>query len=163
MVAHAQLITAELRAGLRRPRGMKSLALALLCFLPLTAPAADDGRINYLESEVRNLQREISSLSRRLDQLDSRPDAPSRQPLPGRAASAPKSETWIDAGKWQRVRPGMSELEVVSLLGPPTSMREQDGARVLFYALEIGGSGFLGGSVRFRERAVTEVQTPVLQ
>ena len=52
---------------------------------------------------------------------------------------------------------------VVSLLGPPTSMREESGARVLFYALEIGTSGFLGGSVTFRNRAVAEVKTPVLQ
>jgi hypothetical protein len=57
----------------------------------------------------------------------------------------------------------MSELEVITLLGPPTSLREQDGDRVLLYALEIGASGFLGGSVKLRDRAVTEVREPVLQ
>jgi hypothetical protein len=29
--------------------------------------------------------------------------------------------------------------------------------------MEIGDSGFLGGSVRLRERAVTEVRQPLLQ
>jgi len=57
----------------------------------------------------------------------------------------------------------MSELEVIELLGAPTSMREEGDARVLLYAMEIGDSGFLGGSVTLRERVVTEVRQPVLQ
>ncbi len=77
-------------------------------------------------------------------------------------APAPSSDAWIDAAKWKKVRVGMSELEVVGLLGAPTSMREVDGARVLFYALEIGASGFLGGSVKLRDRVVSEVLTPAL-
>jgi len=145
---------------------MRRFALAFLCFAPLAASAADDGRINYLESEVRNLQRQVSSLSRRLDQLDSRPAAPIMPPPAPSSrspAARPTSDAWLDAAKWRKVRPGMSELEVISLLGPPTSVREEDGARVLLYALEIGASGFLGGSVKMRERAVTEVLTPTLQ
>ena len=81
------------------------------------------------------------------------------------AASPPAatSDEWIDAAKWARVKPGMSELEAITLLGPPTSMREENGARVLYYALEIGASGFLGGSVTLRDRVVSEVRTPQLQ
>jgi hypothetical protein len=137
------------------------IALLLAC-LPLPAFAADDGRVSYLEQEVRNLQRQVSALNRRVDDL-TRPRAtsPSR-PDTARAPSADPTG-WLDVEKWRKVEPGMSELEVVSLLGPPTSMRDVDGARVLFYALELGSSGFLGGSVRFRDRAVSEVQTPVLQ
>jgi hypothetical protein len=71
--------------------------------------------------------------------------------------------TWVDAAKWRQVRPGMSELQVVALLGPPTSMRAEGDAWVLLYALEIGTTHFLGGSVRLRERAVTEVRAPALQ
>jgi hypothetical protein len=57
----------------------------------------------------------------------------------------------------------MSELEVISLLGPPTSMRTTDGQRVLLYAMEIGASGFLSGRVNMRDRVVLEVQSPVLR
>ena len=139
-------------------------SLALLVFaMPLAAQAADDSRVSFLEQEVRNLQRTVSALTRRVDQLDSRPASPvarASRPAAGRAAS--QSDAWVDAAKWRKIRAGMSELEVVALLGPPTSMREDAGARVLLYALEISG-GFLGGSVKFRERAVSEVQAPVLQ
>jgi hypothetical protein len=57
----------------------------------------------------------------------------------------------------------MSELEVISALGPPTSMREESGASLLLYALEIGSQSFLGGSVKLRNRAVIEVNQPTLQ
>ena len=57
----------------------------------------------------------------------------------------------------------MSELEVIDLLGAPTSMRAEGDARVLLYALEIGASGFLGGSVTLRDRTVAEVRPPTLQ
>ena len=83
----------------------------------------------------------------------------------GSAASPAHADPqrWIDGAKWRRLQPGMSELEVIELLGAPTSMREEGGARVLLYALEIGTSGFLGGSVTLRDRVVSEVRQPALQ
>jgi hypothetical protein len=147
---------------------MARLLLALL-ILPLTASAADDTRISFLEQEVRNLQRQVQALSRQVDELRTRPDRlePQLSPTTGAAlsgaASAANLPRWVDASLWRRLRPGMSELEVISSLGPPTSMREEGGANVLLYAMEIGASGFLGGSVKLRERAVIEVRQPVLQ
>jgi hypothetical protein len=70
---------------------------------------------------------------------------------------------WVDPALWKRLRTGMSELDVISTLGPPTSMRDEDGARVLFYAMEIGPADFLGGSVKLRDRSVVEVRQPSLQ
>ena len=130
--------------------------------MPLAANAADDGRVNFLEQEVRRLHQQVMAMSRRIDHLE-RSALPTPGAQPRAEAHAPSSDAWIDAGKWKKLRTGMSELEVVSLLGPPTSMREVDGARVLFYALEIGTSGFLGGSVAFRDRVVAGVQQPALQ
>jgi hypothetical protein len=140
----------------------RSILLVLL-FMPLAAHSADDGRVRYLEQEVRNLQRQVSTLSRRVDEL-SRPATPAvrNPPLPA-ARETVASDRWLDAAKWRQLRPGLGELEVIDLLGPPTSMRESAGGRVLFYALEIGSSGFLGGSVTLRDRVVAEVQAPVLQ
>jgi hypothetical protein len=142
---------------------MSRVFLLLLAALPVTATAADEGRFSYLEQEVRNLQRQVQRLSRQVDELSrpARAGATVKAPQPG--APAGGSDEWIDAAKWARVKPGMSELEAMTLLGPPTSMREENGARVLFYALEIGASGFLGGSVTLRDRLVTEVRTPQLQ
>ncbi len=145
----------------------KFVSLPLL-FLGLGFPAfgaspVDSGRISFLEQEVRNLQRQILVLNRQVDELRMRPDriAPAEKPAGGRVIE--DSSQWLDAAKWRQLRNGMSELEVIGMLGPPTSMREENGARVLYYALEIGASGYLGGSVTMRDRTVVEVRQPTLQ
>jgi len=136
----------------------------LLGFLPLSASAADEQRISFLEQEVRNLQRQVQALSRQIDELRTRPD---RLASPGidlkQDVPASTLPGWVDAAKWKRLRTGMSEIEVIATLGAPNSMREENGARVLLYAMEIGPSGFLGGSVMLRDHKVVEVLQPTLR
>jgi hypothetical protein len=137
--------------------------LLFLILVPCAASAADEGRISFLEQEVRNLQRQVLQLSRQVDELRTRPGRVTPPVAPASGGTAADPSPWLDAAKWRKLRPGMSELEVVSTLGPPTSMREEGGARTLYYALEIGSSGFLGGSVMMHDRVVVEVRQPVLQ
>jgi hypothetical protein len=147
----------------------RSLVTTLFLCGPVALPAADDLRVMQLEQDVRNLRREVQLLTQQLAALQAQPVPPA-----GRSPSLPPSTTgsadgglvataWVDASKWERLRPGMAELEVIGLLGPPTSMRAQGDERVLLYALEIGTSGFLGGSVTLRDRSVAAVQKPVLR
>jgi hypothetical protein len=142
---------------------MARILVVLLALMPLTASAADEQRISFLEQEVRNLQRQVQMLSRQLDELRTRPDRPTAQTPAAAVVPASGSDQWIDAARWRQVRRGMNELEVIDQLGPPTSMRTEGDARVLLYAREIGASGFLGGSVTLRDRTVTEVRPPTLQ
>lgn len=146
-------------------RALAVLAVSLAMSLAFSwATAADDFKVIKLEQDVRNLERQVQTLARQLDDLKSQLSRSGDRPVvmtspsPGSAGGA-----WLDASKWQRLKPGMSELEVITLLGPPSSMREENGARVLLYAMEIGSSGFLSGSVSLRDRAVVEVQKPVLK
>ena len=142
---------------------MRTRAGVFLVFAAFAAQAADDPRLSFLEQEVRNLHRQVDQLSRQVDDLRNRPDRP-KAPSAAPMKSAPVTPTqWVDAALWKRVRPGMSELEVVAILGAPTTMRDDDGARTLLYALEIGNSGYLGGSVILRDRQVVEVRQPTLQ
>jgi hypothetical protein len=139
--------------------------LLLLC-LPAMALAADDARVTRLEQDVRTLRIELQTLSRQIEQLRlqaTRPDMDGRPPPPALDLDTPTAPAWLDAAKWQRLRPGMSELEVITALGPPSTIRELSGTRELLYAMEIGSSAFLGGSVRLRDRAVIEVRTPTLK
>jgi hypothetical protein len=145
---------------------MKIPAIVVL-LIAGSAHAADDPRVSFLEQEVRNLHRQVDQLSRQVDRLTTRPDRPRTSSTtagtPAGHAAAPDSMQWVDAARWKQLQPGMSELDVIGTLGPPTSMRTEDSARVLLYALEIGSSGFLGGSVVLRDRAVVEVRPPTLQ
>ena len=142
---------------------MRHAALALL----LAAPAwsADDIRVLKLEQDVRNLEREVRELSREIDALRLQLTGSSGDRLRRRPAQEPPASgaAWLDPENWRRVRPGMSEGEVVDLLGTPTSTRTEEGARVMLYAMEIGPSGLLGGRVTLRDGMVTEVSEPGLK
>lgn len=136
--------------------------------LSFSAVAADDDtyRLMKVEQDVRNLEREVQTLTRQLDELRQQQSRAGDRSSSARSSSAPaaaSSTAWLEASRWDRVRKGMSELEVIGILGPPSSMRQDGDTRVLLYAMEIGASGFLGGSVEFRERAVTAINKPVLK
>ena len=151
---------------MRNVTGLAMRWAFLFLFVPLAASAADEGRISFLEQEVRNLQRQVQILTRQVDEMRTRPDRPAPAvTVQGESSARSEAELprWVDAKRWRQIRPGMSELEVIGVLGPPSSMREENGARVLLYAMEIGSSGFLGGSVEFRDRAVTAVNKPELR
>lgn len=145
----------------------------MLLASPLLACAQDSAQVARLEQEVRQLQREVVVLSQLVTQLRAQADRPATVAAP--ALVSPPARTppqlnvdaaqarWLDAQRWRRLRAGMSELEVIGELGPATSMRGDDSERVLFYALEIGASGFLAGSVTLRDRVVAEIETPHLK
>jgi len=137
-------------------------AAVLLSLLPVFAAQADDLRVMKLEQDVRNLERTVQELSRQIGDLKLQLAMARGELRPG-ALPRVRATTWLDSSNWARVRFGMSESEVVQILGPPTSAREEKSARVLFYAMEIGNDGILGGSVTFRDGRVAEVAVPQLR
>jgi hypothetical protein len=149
---------------------MRNLLLALIA-VPLLGQGAwaqDDAtyRLMKLEQDVRNLERQVQTLTRQLDELKQQSARAGDRSTSGNRSSAPaaaSSTAWLEAARWDRVRSGMSELEVINILGPPTSLRQEGEARVLLYAMEIGAANFLGGSVEFRDKAVSEVRKPTLK
>ncbi|MFL6577933.1 MAG: hypothetical protein ACJ8MR_15025 [Povalibacter sp.] len=144
------------------------IAICALLLLASTAVSADDFKVIKLEQDVRNLEREVQELSRQLADLQQRTARDGiRVPesVPRKDGVQPTGTAWLSAEHWKQIRTGMSELEVISLLGPPTSLRgpADSGERTLMYAMEIGSSGFLSGSVRLEQRKVAEVQLPTLK
>jgi hypothetical protein len=136
--------------------------IALLLLTPFVA-TADDLRIAQMEQEIRDLKRNVQTLTRQVEELRRLQAMPGVRRLPSSPNASALSTDWVDLSKWNHLRPGMSEMEVLSSLGPPTTMRDENGAKVLRYALEISSGGFLSGSVTLRDRVVVEVRKPVLQ
>ena len=147
---------------------MRGIALVLLC-LGAEACAADDFKVIRLEQQVLELERKVDELSRDLASLQQRNGmataAKVSDPRPATNDGATDAIKWLSVAKWKRVHVGMSELDVIDALGPPTTLRGSSvaGASTLFYALELGPGAFLSGSVRFEKRAVVEVDPPVLR
>ena len=143
----------------------RALLMMVLAAAAHNALAADDLKVSQLEQDVRDLQRQVQALSRQIEMQRAQP-APARETIRQQSAAASAAggvPAWVDAAKWSKLQPGMSELEVVTLLGPPTSMRPEAGQRLLMYALEIGASGFLSGSIALRNGQVVTIRKPTLQ
>src|SRR5438034_9453869 len=70
---------------------------------------------------------------------------------------------WKVPLNWDKVRYGMSERQVISILGQPTSVEEpiRGGLRTLFYRGEVGSSGFVSGNVQLSDDRVYLVNKPV--
>lgn len=142
------------------------LMALLLIAAAHSVAAQDDYKVIKLEQDVRNLERQVQQLSRQLSdaqrqiaQLGGRPVARTERAEPPVNTSTP----WLDVENWDRLREGMTELQVIELLGPPTSMRAEGEVRTLFYAMEIGSNGFLSGAVRLEGRKVEDVEKPTLR
>jgi hypothetical protein len=143
-------------------------ALIAVSLLGPSAHAQDDAnyRVMKLEQDVRNLERQVQTLTRQLDELKQQAARAGDRSVPGARSSTTatiSSTAWVEAARWDRVRAGMSELELINILGPPTSMRQEGDARVLLYAMEIGSTNFLGGSVELRDKAVSAINKPTLK
>jgi hypothetical protein len=142
-------------------------AIIAMLVLPAAAwSAADDYKVIKLEQDVRRLEQQVRDLSREIADLRRQTAAPPLSTPRDQEKPAPSSSpAWLQAKNWQRLRVGMTELEVIEALGPPTSTRlGADGAqRILFYALEIDTGSFLGGNIELRDRRVVEINTPVLK
>lgn len=141
----------------------KLIVLAICLIFSSSLLAADSNRIIRLEQDMRNLERQVNTLEREVRELRQR--LRSARSDTGVIDDEPVSvsDAWLSLERWNAVKLGSSEMEVIEALGPPTSMRVKDGSRVLVYAMEIGSSGFLSGSITLRNREVTEINTPVLR
>jgi len=146
---------------------MRGICGGLLLALCLPCMAADDFKVIKLEQDVIELERRVEELSRQVAQLQQRNAAAATRPETPveRPAVTAGSTPWLSAANWGRVRPGMSEFEVIDILGPPSSVRgaPDSESRALIYAMEIGSSAFLSGRVELKDRRVVEVQVPALR
>ena len=143
-------------------------SLLVICALAFagSASAQEDYRVMKLEQDVRTLERQVQSLERLVSGLERsrRADPTVRLSSDRAAAPAEDDQAWLKASAWNRVRTGMTELEVIEILGKPTALRpDASNRRALVFTLEIGTTSFLTGSVSFADGKAVDVQKPTLR
>jgi hypothetical protein len=156
-----------------KPEGLTTMwrvtIATLLTALGVTATAQDALRIQELRQEINELQRLVRDQSRRIDALERQISQAKIAPSPGvssRSASAapkPSSDKWLVPAAWERLRTGMTEQQVLDVLGYPTTARGTGASKTLFYTVQVGASGFLSGRVVIVDNVVQEIQKPVLR
>jgi hypothetical protein len=145
------------------------LALLVCAWCANAWAAGEELKISQLEQDVRELQRQTQQQARRIDTLEQQL-ARATINLPASSNNAANagdrgSAIWLSIANWDRVKPGMTELEVLKLIGPPTTLRKSPDGKTqsLLYALELGAGSFLSGVVTMADGRVQEVQKPALK
>jgi hypothetical protein len=152
---------------MRKPHaGLLVFSTVAALFIAPLSQAQDELRVRQLETEVMRLQREIDAQSYRIESLERsvRTGAPVA-PVAAMPRAADNSPAWLVTSNWERLRRGMKDVDVIAVLGRPTSVRtEADGkSHTLLYALEIGPNAVLAGNVRMGETGVAEINRPTLK
>lgn len=101
--------------------------------------ADQDKRIADLEKTVKMLQALL---------------VPVPKPIP-----AP-TPAWTSASNWNLIKAGMSEAQVVDLLGPATRVQSVTDSRTLFYEPDPRSSSTLSGSVTLKDDRVIAMSPP---
>lgn len=146
---------------------MRFVCAAWMVLFASSAGAAEDFRVMKLEQDMRNLERQVQSLQRQLSETRQqlrRSDPALDLPSTEGASSLDSERQWLSASAWSRLKAGMSELQVIEILGKPTALRpDSQGRRALLYTLELGSTGFLTGAISFHDGKAVEIQQPELK
>jgi hypothetical protein len=123
---------------------------------------------------VRQLERNFDLLKNTVVQQGSRIEALERE-LRGKSSASElnvstKAQTqtapsagqpWHDRNAWGRVKNGMSEAQVVSILGRPTSVETVGSYKTIVFRGPVSGAVSVTGNVKLQDDRVWQVNTPV--
>lgn len=127
----------------------------------ITAWADDSARIRQLEDDVKILKQSIVKQGNRINTLErqlSKTISPSNynNKLP---TEGDTSGGWHNLTNWQRITHGMSERQVISILGQSTSFTGLLPNRTIYYRGKVNGS-FVTGNIDFEDDRVMRVHIP---
>jgi len=131
--------------------------------LPLTAMAqARDPQIDELKKETAQLKVMIADQERRIAELEKMVKALQAVAAPVPAAIPSATPPWRRASNWILIKKGMSEAQVVEILGPPTSVDSSIDVRTLLYQPDSHFSSTLSVSVTLTDDRVTAAKPPAI-
>ena len=152
-------------------RAACALAFGVLAQSP--AVADDAARISRLETEIQQLRAQLDEQNRRIQRLEAELERRGGLPQPraqlepqprtgGRQSDTPVTsgpQPWHSASAWERIQPGMTEAEVVAVLGTPTAAESIGALKSLFYR-GLAGRAELSGHVNLKDGRVVAVSKP---
>lgn len=140
------------------------VGLMLLISAPAQSPPAEtaapneDPRVDALTKQTEELKREVADQARRIANLEAAVKALQTPPPP--APIPAPSPLWHSATNWNSIKPGMSEADVVQLLGPPSSVQSVEDTRKLFYNPDPHSTFTLSGTVTLMDDRVIAMMPP---
>ena len=134
--------------------------LGLLACSSLASAQTQDSRLDQLEEETARLKATVAEQGRRITELENTIKTlhailiPVPKPIP-----AP-TPAWQEPSGWTLLRPGMSEAQVVQILGQPTGVEAETDVRVLLYETGSSAVKTFKGTVTLIDDRVSAAQPP---
>ncbi|MGA3187679.1 MAG: hypothetical protein ABSF22_11285 [Bryobacteraceae bacterium] len=132
----------------------------LISLCAMAMAQTPDPRIDQLTKENAQLKRKIADQEERIAELEKAVKtlqaaaAPLPAPIPG------NTPPWHQAANWNQIKSGMSESQVVGILGPATSVDTSIDKRILLYTPDPHSTSTLNGSVTLVDDRVAAMTPP---
>jgi outer membrane protein assembly factor BamE (lipoprotein component of BamABCDE complex) len=139
-----------------------SLIASLLFLMSGLATAQTrDPRVDELTKEVTQLKSRIADQDARIAELEKAVKFLQSTAAPMPAPIPSVTPDWHRPSNWTQVKKGMSEAQVVEILGPPTSVDSSIDKRILLYTPDASSTSTLKGSVTLIDDRVAAMTPPV--
>jgi hypothetical protein len=145
----------------------RTLAICIVCLVystqvpqALTAQARDS-RVDKLVMDTEELKHTVADQDKRIAELEKTVkmlQAAAAPPVPTPIPSS--TPAWKAPSSWNLIKAGMSEAQVVGILGPPTNVQSVEDSRTLFYQPDSSSTSTLNGSVTLKDDRVTASSPP---
>ena len=150
-----------------------ALALTAIAFNPGPARADDAARIRNLESEIQRLRTQLDEQDRRIQRLEAELERRGGMAPPDWRTAPPAARATTRSGQaagplarhsseaWDRIAKGMTQEEVVKILGEPASVEATGNLKSLFYREAAADGGSVNGHVNLKDDRVVAIKKPV--
>ncbi len=141
-------------------RRMVNAVGLLLLMSSLVIAQNRDSRVDELIKETAQLKHQLAEQEVKIAELEKAVKllqstaAPLPTPIPA------ETPPWHRASNWTLIKSGMSEAQVVGILGPPVSVDSSIDKRILLYAPDANSTSTLKGSVTLIDDRVVAMTPP---
>jgi hypothetical protein len=125
----------------------------------LTAQSRDS-RVDKLVMDTEELKHTVADQDKRIAELEKTVKMLQAAAPPVPAPIPSSTPAWKAPSSWNQIKAGMSESQVVGILGPPTSVQSVTDSRTLFYQPGPNSTSTLNGSVTLLDDRVTATSPP---
>jgi outer membrane protein assembly factor BamE (lipoprotein component of BamABCDE complex) len=140
-------------------RTLVATNLLLLACGPAMAQTRDP-RVDDLTKETAQLKRTIADQERRIAELEKTVKALQGAVTPATARIISDTPAWRVPSNWSLIRKGMSESQVMEILGTPTSVQSAIDTRTLLYTPDSRSGTTLNGSITLTDDRVIASTPP---
>src|SRR5579863_1023440 len=119
-----------------------------------------DPRVDDLTKETAQLKRTVADQERRIAELERAVKVLQGAMTPATARILSDTPAWHVASNWSLIRKGMSEAQVMEILGPPTRVQSAIDTRTMLYMTDARSATTFNGSVTLTDDRVTASTPP---